>query len=209
MKDTEEKIRELEREERIRELENEVKKLKARNEELHAAQEYISSHVHASVSPLVLSPSSIPPSEDSTNHSVDHKLEEEFHDQLKLKDRKIQYLEQNLALYKQKLTQTEELLYSLQWSQAEDQAVALLGGDAVTKLLEKRITQLLEQMRIMEKALKDKQTLINKLSEPPQSSFHTSLVCDSHYESSTTTADELISTLNGLTLIPLSSQNNN
>eukprot|EP00026_Physarum_polycephalum_P008662 Phypoly_transcript_08756.p1 GENE.Phypoly_transcript_08756~~Phypoly_transcript_08756.p1 ORF type:complete len:270 (+),score=58.24 Phypoly_transcript_08756:425-1234(+) len=250
---------------RVHELEQEVQALRHRNEELYAAQQYIhhQQQHNAIVSPLVLSPSSIPPSEDNPKSSKEEsEVLSHLTDQLKLKDEKIHYLEQNVAMYKKKLEQTESLLYDLQWDPMQDIAVCQLGGDQVAQLLEKKMAQLIEQMRIMEKGLREKQVTIDKLSDPTKNlncnytnfnnythfnnyantiatkentnindfnnyNIHTSI---NNYNNTdilssaltpplnqaglllvdhtckATTADELISTLNGVTLIPIASQ---
>jgi len=185
----------------VRDLEAQIETLRARNEQLQAAQQYIV-QAHGPVSPLVLSPSSIPPSEDKQTHK-----EDELVDQLKLKDQKIQYLEQTLAQYKKKLTQTETLLYELQWDPAQDLAVCqLVGGgsdnsNGVGIGHENRVTQMLEQMRIMEKGLREKQLVIDEQSEKLKTYINTSTTPDLLL-----VADELTSTINGLTLIPRTTQ---
>jgi len=160
---------------RMAEMEIEIANLKARNDELEKTQNNNNNNNHPNnghtegvvVSPLVLSPSSIPPGEETILQKQIQTLsatEDDLIAQLHKKDQKIEYLEQNVALYKKKLAQTEELLYELQWDPSQDIAVFHLETRKdIESKQEKKLVQMLEQMRIMEKGLRDKQQVIDDL----------------------------------------------
>eukprot|EP01111_Echinosteliopsis_oligospora_P002758 TRINITY_DN1424_c1_g1_i1.p1 TRINITY_DN1424_c1_g1~~TRINITY_DN1424_c1_g1_i1.p1 ORF type:complete len:258 (-),score=95.57 TRINITY_DN1424_c1_g1_i1:17-790(-) len=91
---------------------------------------------------------------------------------------RIRDLEQNSNVFKKKLEHAEELLCELQWDPSQDLFHYRQQNDTETveQLQEKKIFQMLEQMRIMEKALKEKQKIIDALHAQIQTSdFHASV----------------------------------
>jgi len=178
---------------KVAEMERELATLRARNEELERAHSHTAHHHHhhnhegdnnlnapslhaehgtTVVSPLVLSPSSIPPGEENILQKQIQSLsktEDDLIAQLHRKDEKIEFLEQNLTLYKKKLRQTEELLYELQWDPSQDLEIFHIDKKELQSRQEQKISQLLEQMRIMEKGLREKQQMIDDLRGIPAS----------------------------------------
>lgn len=75
-------------------------------------------------------------------------------------------LEKAVSFYKKKLEQSEELLYELQWDPSQDLLACREKNDTQTveELQEKKIFQLLEQMRVMESGLQKKQQTIDSLN---------------------------------------------
>lgn len=149
---------------RMQELEREMEALKARNNELEGCLRQLPTH--PDISPLVLSPSSLPPTEDDMLQKQiqnNNRHEDDLLAQLRKKDEKIQYLEQNNSLYVKRLRQTEELLYELQWDPSHD---LIVKGEDVKETEcqhEHMIAKLIEQMRVMERGLREQQELIDEL----------------------------------------------
>jgi len=87
-------------------------------------------------------------------------------DKVRKQAEKIEELERSVAFYAKRLEQSEELLYELQWDPSQDLAQYKEKNDSqsVEELQEKKIFQLLEQMRIMERGLEKKQQTIETLN---------------------------------------------
>lgn len=159
---------------KVHEMEREIENLRNQNEFLAPpplAHIHSLHHHDVIVSPLILSPSSQPPSSaiacDSPiiQKNLISPREEELLEQLRIKDQKIESLEQNILLYQKRLKQTEELMYELQWDPLQDHLVSRLEDrSTIDSKYEKKISQLLDQMRIMEKGLKSQQQQIDSLS---------------------------------------------